>query len=389
VAKSSANSGGATLLDDPQTEFYRPADEQDVAARTPRSRRTPAAAEDETGEPFLRTRRRVPVRNGWLPAWAKTRWGKALLAAGVLTALGACAGTVIGARSFLDHDPHFRIASASSIQTVGNSELTREDLLSVFGGDIGRNLFLVPMAARRAELERFSWVGRATVMRVLPNQLRVAVTERTPIAFVQVHGKIELADAAGVILDMTPQRMAEKHYSFPVVSGISPDDPLSVRTARMLVYQKFLGELDGSGEKISARISEIDLSDPEDVRATVPASGTDLQLQFGQEDFMARWRNYAAHVAQWQAQYPKLAAVDLRYEHEVVLKMAPDPVAAAGTNSADSHPDATASGGKSNTDKAMAPTHATPPKAVVALKAKPNGKAHGARAAKHTGQGAR
>jgi cell division protein FtsQ len=30
-------------------------------------------------------------------------------------------------------------------------------------------------------------------------------------------------------------------------------------------------------------------------------------------------------VAQWQQQYPKLASVDLRYDREVVLKMAADP----------------------------------------------------------------
>jgi cell division protein FtsQ len=256
------------------------------------------------------------------------------LIAGGVVVVGLCVGTVVATRNFLDHDPRFRIDSSAFIQTVGNSQLTRDDLLSVFGSDIGRNLFYVPLSQRRAELERFSWVEHATVMRVLPNQLRVAVTERTPIAFVQVKGKIELADAAGVILDMSPQEIAAKHFSFPVVSGINPEDPLSVRGARMALYQRFLRGLDSSGEKISAQLSEVDLSDPEDVRATVPANGTDLQLQFGQDDFLARWRNYAAHVSQWRAQYPRLAAVDLRYEHEVVLKMAPDAAAAADTANA-------------------------------------------------------
>jgi cell division protein FtsQ len=248
---------------------------------------------------------------------------------------------------------------------VGNSQLTRDDLLSVFGSDIGRNLFYVPLSQRRAELERFSWVEHATVMRVLPNQLRVSVTERTPIAFVQVHGKIALADAAGVILDMSPQEIAAKHFSFPVVSGINPDDPLSVRGARMALYQRFLHELDGSGEKISAQLSEVDLSDPEDVRATVPANGTDLQLQFGQDDFLTRWRNYAAHVGQWRAQYPKLAAVDLRYEHEVVLKMTPDPAATAN-----------AVGAKPAALKPAALKTTVAPKKTVAAKAKPVVKAH-------------
>jgi len=379
VAKTSANSGSATLLDEPRTEFYRPAADQEVAARTPRTSRAAAAADDGADEPFLRTRRRVPVRNGWLPTWAKTRWGKVVLGAGALLVIGAGTAAYLAARSFLYHDPHFRIESPASIQTVGNSQLTRDDLLSVFGGDLGRNLFLVPLRTRRAQLERFSWVEHATVMRVLPNQLRVSVTERVPVAFVQVHGKIQLVDAAGVILDMTPQEMAEKHYSFPVVSGIDPVDPLSVRGARMQVYQRFVGELDSSGEHISGRLSEVDLSDPNDVRAAVADKDAEVQLQFGQEDFLARWRNYEAHIAQWRGQYPHLAAVDLRYEHEVVLKMAPDPTPAAAPMSAASAASSSAT-----------PKPTAPAKKTIAAKAKkPIARQHAAQAAKHAGQGAR
>jgi cell division protein FtsQ len=113
------------------------------------------------------------------------------------------------------------------------------------------------------------------------------------------------------------------------VSGINPSDPLPQRSLRMHLYQKFLSDLDSGGEHISAQLSEVDLSDPEDLKATVPSVGTDLLLYFGHEDFLARWRNYQAHIAQWRAQYPNLASVDLRYDREVVLKMAGTPDAPA------------------------------------------------------------
>lgn len=377
MAKISTNSGSATLLDDARGGFYRPVANQEVEPRPARPPRP--AADDDEEEPFLRARRRVPVRKGILPTWAKTRWGKVVLVVGGLTAIGAGATVVLLTRDFLDHDPRFRIDSAASIQTMGNTELSRADLLSVFGTDIGHNLFFVPLGQRRAALEHFPWVERATVMRVLPNQLRVAVKERTPIAFVQVRGRIEMADIGGVILDMSPREMAAKHYSFPVVSGINPGDPLSVRSARMQIYQRFITELDSGGEKVSPQLSEIDLSDPADVKATVPSAGTDLVLQFGQEDFLARWRNYEAHIAQWRQQYPNLGGVDLRYEHEVVLKL--NQVAQAASPAAAS-------------SAAQAPTSAAPRKAAAeAPKAAPAKKAavHRAnsQAAKHAGRGAR
>ncbi len=330
MAKTKVDSGGATLLEEP-ADFYRPPANQDSATRPSRPARVKAEPEDDAGEPFLRARRRVPVRRGLLPAWTRSLWGKLALAAGLLAVMGAIVALVLGTRSFLDHDPRFRIDSSASIQTLGNSQLTRNDRLSVFGSDIGRNLCFLPLATRRAELEQIPWVQKATVMRLLPNQLRVAVTERKPVAFVQVRGRVDLVDADGVILTLTPQQMETRHYSFPVISGINAADPLSVRAARMQIYQRFIGELDANGEHVSAQFSEVNLSDPDDVRATVTANGSELLLHFGEENFQARWRNYQAHVAQWQQQYPHLASVDLRYDREVVLKMAGAPEASGNS----------------------------------------------------------
>jgi len=263
---------------------------------------------------------------------------------------------VLAIRDFLNSDSRFRIDTAASIQTVGNSQLTRDDLLSVFGADIGRNIFFIPLSPRRAELERIPWVEHATIMRILPNQLRVAIRERTPIAFVRVGDKVKLVDAAGVILEMPPAMIAARHFSFPVVTGINPTDPLSVRTPRMRLYHRFIADLDSGGPKISSDLSEIDLSDPEDVRATLPAGAADMLLHFGDEKFLARYHTYQAHLAEWQQQYPHLASVDLRYDTQVVLKMAD---------------------GKANTDPA-------PPQAPAATPA-PNARKHPAVAHKHMG----
>jgi cell division protein FtsQ len=305
-------------------------------------------------EPLARIRRRVPVKRGLLPEWTRTRWGRILL---VLSGLGLAAGAValvLTVRNFLENDPRFRVDAASDIQTLGNSELTRADLLSVFGSDLGRNIFFVPLAARRSELEQIPWVQHATVMRLLPNELRVAVRERVPIAFVRVGDQVKLTDEDGVILDMPPAMMAAKHYSFPVVAGIHAGDPLAARKPRMAMYQRFVADLDASGEKISEQMSEIDLSDPEDVRATVPAKNTDLLLHFGDDNFLPRYRVYQQHLNEWEEQYPHLAAVDLRYDGQVVLKMA------------DGNAPASAAGNETSNDAAAPSTAvATPAKASV------------------------
>lgn len=290
--------------------------------------RTPAKRPGEIAND-IRIRRRVPAQKGFLPMWTRSRWGRiAVIAIGVVAAAGGITAA-LAVRHFFDTDPRFQVNSSDLIQTTGNSQLTRHQLLSIFGSDIGRNIFFIPLAERRAELERIPWVEHATVMRILPNQLRVKVKERTPVAFVRVGDQIELVDGSGVFLSMPPAMMAARHFSFPVVTGIRGSDPLSVRAARMGLYQKFVAALDSTGEHLSANLSEVDLSDPEDVRVMLPAKSSDLLLHFGDTNFLARYRIYQQHLKEWEQQYPQLASVDLRYENEVVLKMSSDAAAAS------------------------------------------------------------
>jgi cell division protein FtsQ len=195
-------------------------------------------------------------------------------------------------------------------------------MMPVFGEDIGRNVFFVPIDQRRRALEQIPWIERATVMRVLPDQIRVAVVERQPVAFTRHGEQIGLVDANGVLLSMAPASMAKHHYSFPVLTGIDAGDPADSRKARMDVYLRMMAELDADGKHNSQQISEIDLTDPEDARVLMPEQGADVLAHFGEDHFLERYERYQAHIADWRQQFPHLAAVDLRYDNQVVLEMA-------------------------------------------------------------------
>jgi cell division protein FtsQ len=332
VAKNDTHASRVTAFadDEPMEQFYRPAAasttrakiaQESIPERSGARRLAEHASGDDLDreeDAFLRARRRVSVRRGLIPT---SRVGRLTAAASVVLAIAALVLLAIGVRNFFRDDPRFRIGSASSIQIMGNSQVTRTELLSVFGSDLGRNIFFIPLRARRAALEQLPWVEHATVMRLLPDQLRVAIIERTPVAFVRHGNTVGLVDAHGVLLQLPPVAMAAKHYSFPVVSGISARDPLSVRAARMHLYQQFISDLDSGGGKVSTQLSEVDISDPEDIWALLPAQGSDIQVHFGDSDFLARYRSYRQHLPEWRQQYPHLASVDMRYENQVVLDM--------------------------------------------------------------------
>ena len=294
--------------------------------------------------------------------------GRVFLTLVLLAVLGGLATSAWLLKSWLAHDSRFRIDAASNIQATGLTEVSRAQMLPVFGEDIGRNIFFVPLDERRRQLEEIPWIEKATVMRLLPDQIRVSVVERQPVAFVlQPDGRTGLVDANGVLLAMPAAMMAQNHYSFPVVSGIDAHDPPASRKGRMAVYQRLLAELDSNGQHISAQISEIDLTDPADAQVLMPEQGGDILAHFGDGRFLERYQRYKAHIAEWRQKYPKLAAVDLRYDQLVVLRMAPGSsvAQAAADEQAATSADPSAS---PDQDKPSAPNpaEATPDKAVAA-----------------------
>lgn len=299
----------------------------------------PIAMEDEDDSPRTRSKPRKfgdePARPWWRPA---STFGRLLLTAGAVTVFSVVAVSAYALRNFLEHDARFRIAGTSNIQATGLSQVSRSEMLPVFGEDIGRNVFFVPIAERRKQLEQIPWIEHATVMRLLPDQIRITVTERKPIAFQRQGQQVGLVDANGVLLTEPPAMMAQHHYSFPVVTGIDSRDPIASRRARMEVYQSLVGELDAGGQHLSDQVSEIDLSDPEDARVLMPEQGTDILAHLGSDHFLERFQRYKTHIAEWRQQYPKLTEVDLRYEQQVVLQMA------GHTNVTPAKPESTANG---------------------------------------------
>ncbi len=283
----------------------------------------PLTMPDPDDDDFPRSgRQRFDAPRGpwWRP---ESKWGRIFFGLGVVAILGTLATAVQLTRTFLERAARFRIGGSGNIQAAGLSEVTRADVLPVFGEDIGRNIFFVPLSQRRKQLEKIPWVQHATVMRLLPDQLRISVVERKPVAFVRQGQQIGLVDAEGTLLSMPAATMTRHHYSFPVVAGIDANDAPASRRARMAVYTRLVNDLDSTGQHLSEQISEIDLTDPEDARVVMPEQGADILAHFGDDQFLARYQRYKAHIGEWRQQYPKLMAVDLRYDQQVVLKMTP------------------------------------------------------------------
>src|SRR5258706_2405801 len=223
---------------------------------------------------------------------------------------GIIAAVVLGyviyqAAIYFLYSPSVMMESADQIEIQGNRFVSPDAIVEKFSADMHHSVVRVPLGERRKALESLAWVEHADVQRVLPNRIRVEVTERTPVAFLRGVNDLSLMDADGVILE----RPAEGEFRFPVVSGIIESMPRDVREHRMKLFVQFMKDIEQGQPGADDRISEVDLSDAGDVRATITGLGagsasgaaSPVLVHFGDSDFANRYHLLAENVDQWRA----------------------------------------------------------------------------------------
>lgn len=221
---------------------------------------------------------------------------------------------------FLNTSPQLLLLKPAQVEVAGNRIVTRDTVLQQFARDRGHSVVAIPLSARRSSLEELPWVESATVQRILPNRLRVELTERTPVAFLRNGNELALIDGNGVILD----RPKGENFQFPIVTGLPESLPREERGNRMQAYQEFLKGIELVRPGASDRVSEVDLANPMDLRAVLTgiASPTDPQavtVQFGQGDFAGKFRMVVDNFSQWQASNGRVRSIDLQYSRQVIL----------------------------------------------------------------------
>jgi cell division protein FtsQ len=262
--------------------------------------------------PFLRGQKRVSARRSSLPKKTANRLLWAIVAATLFC--GGAFGAALLYR-YGQHSWRFRVESSDDIEVTGMQNATKAQIMEVMGADIGRNIFFIPLAQQKAQLEQIPWVESASVMRFVPNRLQVEIHERTPVAFARVGPRMALIDAGGTLMELSPKH----RYSFPVILGMNPGEPLSTRAPRMKIYSEMVHELDSSGAHYSQDLSEVDLTDLEDVKVRANDPAGDVLIHLGSSDYLRRYKIYVTHVQGWRQQFQKLVSVDLRYDKQIIV----------------------------------------------------------------------
>ncbi len=251
-------------------------------------------------------REQVKRRSG-LRAW--------LASGAALIALSFSALAVYKVHAFAMTAPQFTLREPLSIH--GLQYASRARIERVFSVDYGRSVFAVSLAEKRRRLMAIDWVADASVSRLWPNRLVARITERKPVAFVNLPlptgtTRLLLIDAEGVLLDPPPHAP----FSFPVLSGVAGDDTEAVRRIRVQAMLRLLNEL-GPGAR---DISEVNTADLENLKAVTQAGGRAVELEMGDGNFGRRYQAFLANYKEIRKHSPNVRVFDLRLDDRMTAR---------------------------------------------------------------------
>jgi cell division protein FtsQ len=221
----------------------------------------------------------------------------------------------------------FRFASTSQafelkeLKVLGASRVDVTEIRRVIRREFHRNLFRIRLQKVQEFLEGQPWVQSAQVLRVFPDKLKILLVERRPVALAKIENELFLVDRHGVLLEPYGSRF--QHLDLAVVRGLENSTQGNVSAGnetKMEAVMQLLSELDSGPERLSDKISEIDVSDP--TRVALVPTDQPIKVYLGDSDYRERFQTYLSKLSLMSdlaAKYGAMDSVDLSIKHRIIF----------------------------------------------------------------------
>lgn len=203
------------------------------------------------------------------------------------------------------------------VEVRGAKRLTHDEIVALTGIMPGQNLLTLRLKTIGQQISSNPWIASVRVQRFFPGTVSISVTERKPVAVVNM-GLLYYLDDKGE--PFKPLNFGDS-LDFPVISGISEEDlsadPASSREALKTACD-LLTALQKYGAFILADVSEIHYDRGHGF--TLYTTADALPVKIGTDDFDKKLQRFARIYQNLMTQRPGLQYIDLDYSDRIVVK---------------------------------------------------------------------
>jgi cell division protein FtsQ len=216
----------------------------------------------------------------------------------------------------------FCIKDTNNIEIIGTHRFNRNQVMEMAGLGARTNLLALKPALVEQALQTHPWIAKAVLERHWPNHITLRLTERIPLALVQLED-LYYIDSSGSLFK--PSSPSDPH-DFPVITGLSREQFPGGQTTPTLLATQTLGLLerlqDSTGPLKSSYVAEINV-DPER-GFTLYLSGLKTAFYLGFDDLPGKikdltrvWpllaqRGYLARTTRINLDHPQRLILSLR-----------------------------------------------------------------------------
>ncbi len=215
----------------------------------------------------------------------------------------------------------FCIKDINNIEVAGTQRFSRNQILEMAHLDARTNLLALKPALVEQALQTHPWIAKAELERHWPNHITLRLTERIPLALVQLED-LYYIDRSGSLFK--PSSPADPH-DFPIITGLSRKQfPADQSAPSMLVSQALeLLELlqNATGPLKSNYVAEINV-DPER-GFTLYLSGLKTAFYLGNSDLPEKIQNLTKvwPLLAQRGYLTKTARINLEHPQRLLLSL--------------------------------------------------------------------
>jgi len=113
-------------------------------------------------------------------------------------------GIIIFILIFLFTSKMFKVCA---IETIGNSQISQEMLLSLSGLNLEKNIFLSNTAKAENKINENPYVKEVNVKKILPDKIKIEIIEKQKVYMLEFEGNYAYLDSNGYILEITTTKL--------------------------------------------------------------------------------------------------------------------------------------------------------------------------------------
>jgi cell division septal protein FtsQ len=224
-----------------------------------------------------------------------------------------CGALFMGYRS-LASLTFFRL---KEIKVSPTKRLTRQEVMAIADVEPGKDLLRLDLKRMGEQLAQNPWVETVRIRRFYPDGLSIAISEREPLAVVNM-GYLYYLDRTGTVFKTLSQG---DRLDYPVVTGFSEEDlnsdPSGMKEALKSTCE-LLALLRVKCASILADVSEIHYDKGYGFTLFTASGG--LPIKVGADDFAAKLGRLSRIYQSLMEQRQTIQYIDLDYNDKIIVK---------------------------------------------------------------------